>query len=82
MPLFPILNSQFLAMHIPDGFLSFPVLSVTWLFAIGLITIALKQVESDYQDRAVPLMGVCGAFIFAAQMINFPIPGGTLGTRH
>ncbi len=77
--LFPIPDSQFLAMHIPDGFLSLPVITVTWLFAIVLITIALKQVESEYQDRAVPLMGVCAAFIFAAQMINFPIPGGTSG---
>ena len=77
--LFPIPDSQFLAMHIPDGFLSLPVITMTWLFAIILITIALKQVESEYQDRAVPLMGVCGAFIFAAQMINFPIPGGTSG---
>jgi cobalt/nickel transport system permease protein len=79
MPQFSILNSAFLAMHIPDGFLSLPVLGVTWIGAIGLIAISLKQVESDYQDRAVPLMGVCGAFIFAAQMINFPIPGGTSG---
>lgn len=74
-----LFSSAFLAMHIPDGFLSLPVLGVTWIGAIGLIAIALKQVESDYQDRAVPLMGVCGAFIFAAQMINFPIPGGTSG---
>ena len=79
MPQFSILNSAFLAMHIPDGFLSLPILGVTWIGAIGLIAIALKQVESDYQDRAVPLMGVCAAFIFAAQMINFPIPGGTSG---
>ena len=77
--LFPISDSQFLAMHIPDGFLSLPVITMTWLFAIVLITIALRQVESEYQDRAVPLMGVCAAFIFAAQMINFPIPGGTSG---
>jgi cobalt/nickel transport system permease protein len=68
-----------LAMHIPDGFLNFPVLLVTWVLAIGLIAISLKQAQADYQERAVPLMGVCAAFIFAAQMINFPIPGGTSG---
>ncbi len=66
-------------MHIPDGFLSFPVMTAAWIFAIGLLAISLKKVEADYQDRAVPLMGVCAAFIFAAQMINFPIPGGTSG---
>ncbi|MBD2002797.1 MULTISPECIES: energy-coupling factor ABC transporter permease [Cyanophyceae] len=68
-----------LALHIPDGFLTLPVILVTWLLAIGLIAIALNRVQADYKERAVPLMGVCGAFIFAAQMINFPIPGGTSG---
>lgn len=68
-----------LAMHIADGYLSGPVLSITWLIAIGFIALALNRVKAEYQDRAVPLMGVCAAFIFAAQMINFPIPGGTSG---
>jgi cobalt/nickel transport system permease protein len=68
-----------LAMHIPDGFLNLPVTVVTWAIAIALIAICLKQVQSEYQERTVPLMGVCAAFIFAAQMINFPIPGGTSG---
>lgn len=68
-----------LAMHIPDGFLNLPVSLVTWVIAIALIALSLKRVQTEYQDRAVPLMGVCAAFIFAAQMINFPIPGGTSG---
>lgn len=68
-----------LAMHVPDGFLSLPVMLVTWVIAIGLIAISLKRAQAEYQERTVPLMGVCAAFIFAAQMINFPIPGGTSG---
>lgn len=68
-----------LAMHVPDGFLNLPVTLMTWVFAIALIAISLKQVQADYQEQAVPLMGVCAAFIFAAQMINFPILGGTSG---
>lgn len=68
-----------LAMHVPDGFLSPPILIVTWAIAIALIAMSLKQAQAKYQERAVPLMGVCAAFIFAAQMINFPIPGGTSG---
>ena len=68
-----------LAMHIPDGFLNLPVIVVTWVIAIGLIALALNKVQTEYQEKAVPLMGVCAAFIFAAQMINFPIPGGTSG---
>ncbi len=75
--LFPL--SLPIALHIPDGFLSLPVSAVCWVIAIGLITVALGKVKTEYQERAVPLMGVCAAFIFAAQMINFPIPGGTSG---
>lgn len=73
------LISPYLAMHIPDGFLSLPVSLVTWIVAIALIAVSLNRVQSEYQERTVPLMGVCAAFIFAAQMINFPIPGGTSG---
>ena len=68
-----------LAMHVPDGFLSLPVIGVTWILAIALIAMCLKRAQFEYQERTVPLMGVCAAFIFAAQMINFPIPGGTSG---
>ncbi|MDY6785248.1 MAG: energy-coupling factor ABC transporter permease [Cyanobacteriota bacterium] len=68
-----------LALHIPDGFLNLPVSLSAWAIAIALIALALNKVQAEYQERAVPLMGVCGAFIFAAQMINFPIPGGTSG---
>jgi cobalt/nickel transport system permease protein len=68
-----------LALHIPDGFLSLPVSLVCWILAIALIALCLNRVQAQYQEKAVPLMGVCAAFIFAAQMINFPIPGGTSG---
>lgn len=68
-----------LALHIPDGFLSLPVSLVCWILAITLIFLCLNRVQAQYQEKAVPLMGVCAAFIFAAQMINFPIPGGTSG---
>jgi cobalt/nickel transport system permease protein len=73
------LSPLHMALHIPDGFLSLPVSLVTWVIAIALIAICLNRVQAEYQDRTVPLMGVCAAFIFAAQMINFPIPGGTSG---
>lgn len=68
-----------LGLHIPDGFLSLPISLITWAIAIGLIAVSLKKVQVEYKERTVPLMGVCAAFIFAAQMINFPIPGGTSG---
>lgn len=68
-----------LALHIPDGFLSLPVSLYAGAIAVILIAIALNRVQAEYQERAVPLMGVCAAFIFAVQMVNFPIPGGTSG---
>lgn len=74
-----LFTPTYLGMHIPDGFLSWPVILLTWGITIGFLAIALKKVQRTYQDRLVPLMGVCAAFIFAAQMINFPIPGGTSG---
>ncbi len=74
-----IMFTPYLALHIPDGFLSLPVSLFTWIASLVLITLSLKRVEAEYQERAVPLMGVSAAFIFAAQMINFPIPGGTSG---
>jgi cobalt/nickel transport system permease protein len=77
--LFSGLRVPCLGLHIPDGFLNLPTSLVTWIVAIALIAVSLQQVQSTYQDRMVPLMGVCAAFIFAAQMINFPIPGGTSG---
>jgi cobalt/nickel transport system permease protein len=70
---------SYLALHIPDGFLSPSVSLFTWVVSVALIAGALNRVQAEFKDRTVPLMGVCAAFIFAAQMINFPIPGGTSG---
>jgi cobalt/nickel transport system permease protein len=75
----PLAFQPHLALHIPDGFLSLPVSLVCWVIAIAFVAVALNRVNLEYQERTVPLMGVCAAFIFAAQMINFPIPGGTSG---
>lgn len=71
--------ASYLAMHIPDGFLSVPVSLFGWALAIGLIAIALGQTKKVLGERQVPLMGILAAFIFAAQMINFPVAGGTSG---
>ncbi len=56
-----------LALHIPDGFLNLPVMFVTSVAALGLIALALNRVQAEYQEKAVPLMGVCAAFVFAAK---------------
>ena len=60
-------------MHIPDGFLEAGTWAPAWLLSIGGIRYSLKKTAPVLQDRMVPLMGVMSAFIFAAQMVNFPI---------
>lgn len=66
-------------MHIPDGFLSVLVSIVLWLLSIIVISVALKKVGQDLGERQVPVMGVLAAAIFAGQMLNFTVIGGTSG---
>jgi cobalt/nickel transport system permease protein len=66
-------------MHIPDGFLSILVSIVMWIVSLVLIGLALKNVKNELGDREVPLMGVLAAAIFAGQMLNFSVTGGTSG---
>ena len=67
------------ALHIPDGFVSAPVAAAGWAAAAGAIAIASRRAERGLDERAAPLMGVMAAFVFAAQMVNFPVAGGTSG---
>lgn len=66
-------------MHIPDGFLAARVWAPLWIAAGGGLWYCIRRVSAELKDRAVPLMGVMAAFIFAAQMLNFPVAGGTSG---
>jgi cobalt/nickel transport system permease protein len=66
-------------MHIPDGFLSAPVAILLWLVAIVGVGYALFRVNRDVDERRVPMMGVMAAAIFAGQMLNFSVTGGTSG---
>ena len=66
-------------MHIPDGFLSILVSLLLWLITILVVGYALKRVSADLGERQVPLMGVLAAAIFAGQMLNFTVIGGTSG---
>ena len=61
-------------MHMADALISPAVGGVMWAATAGLISYSAKKVKEEADDRKVPLMGVLGAFIFAAQMINFSIP--------
>src|SRR5512136_2236954 len=66
-------------MHIPDGFLSIYVAIVFWIVSLVLVVYALKRVNQDLGEKQVPLMGVLAAAIFAGQMLNFAVAGGTSG---
>ena len=66
-------------MHIPDGFLTSATWVPAWLLSIGGIGYSLKKASQTLQERMIPLMGVMSAFIFAAQMVNFPVMSGTSG---
>jgi cobalt/nickel transport system permease protein len=79
-PIIPTaLDSVELALHIPDGFLSLAISVIFWLVTIALLAIATRRTQNELGERQIPLMGIMAAFIFAAQMINFPVAGGTSG---
>ena len=66
-------------MHIPDGFIDGTVALATGAVALGAVTVAVRRESAELGERSVPLLGVTAAFLFAAQMINFPVAGGTSG---
>lgn len=66
-------------MHIPDGFLDAKTALVTATLSAGGLAYALREVRAELPPRKVPLLGLSAAFLFAAQMVNFPVAGGTSG---
>lgn len=66
-------------MHIPDGFLNMTTVAATGVASAGGLGVAVKMVANKIGEKQVPLMGMLAAFIFAAQMLNFPVAGGTSG---
>ena len=66
-------------LHAPDGFVTLPIALVMWMVTAAVVGYAVYRTNRDLDERAVPLLGVMAAFIFAAQMFNFPVVGGTSG---
>ena len=66
-------------MHIPDGFINPEIAIVMFIVAIGFLVIAWKKVRQTYSSSFASVIGISSAFIFAAQMINYPIALGTSG---
>ncbi len=66
-------------MHVPDGFLDAPTSLVTAGVAAASVAIALRGARREVDDRIAPLAGLVATFVFATQMLNFPVAGGTSG---
>ena len=66
-------------MHIPDGFLDGSVAAATAVPAVAAVAYGVRRAGRTLDDSRVPLLGVTAAFIFAVQMLNFPVAGGTSG---
>lgn len=66
-------------LHIPDGFLNIGISLIFWILTIIFVGLAISRTNKHMGEKQIPLMGVMAAFIFAAQMINFPVAGGTSG---
>jgi cobalt/nickel transport system permease protein len=67
------------AMHIPDGFVSGSVNAAGYAVSGCVVGLALARANKSLEDHQVPLLGVTAAFVFAAQMVNFPVAAGTSG---
>lgn len=66
-------------LHIPDGFLSLMISLGCWVITAVFLFFAVRKAQESFDERLVPLAGIMAAFIFAGQMINFPVAGGTSG---
>ncbi len=64
-------------MHIPDGFLDPWIAGLFWLGSGVAIGLAVRRARGELGDERTPLLGIVAAAVFAAQMLNWPIPGGT-----
>jgi len=66
-------------MHVPDGFLDAPTSIATGVVAAGAIGLAVRRASAELNERTIPLAGLTSAFVFATQMLNFPVGVGTSG---
>jgi cobalamin biosynthesis protein CbiM len=66
-------------MHIPDGFIDIPTSAAFGTLALAGTAVALKKAKTEVDDRTAPMAGLTAVFIFAVQMLNFPVAAGTSG---
>lgn len=66
-------------MHVPDGFLDAPTSVATGAVAAAAVAVSLRGARRELDERTAPMAGLVATFVFAAQMINFPVGAGTSG---
>lgn len=66
-------------MHVPDGFLDVPTSAATAVVAAAGVAVALRGARRELDDRTAPMAGLVATFVFAGQMLNFPVGAGTSG---
>ncbi|WP_418957521.1 energy-coupling factor ABC transporter permease [Streptomyces tritici] len=66
-------------MHVPDGFINAPVSAAAGVVAAGAVAVGLRGARRELDERTAPLAGLVAAFVFAVQMLNFPVAAGTSG---
>ncbi|WP_328790119.1 MULTISPECIES: energy-coupling factor ABC transporter permease [unclassified Streptomyces] len=66
-------------MHVPDGFINAPVSVAAGVVAAAAVAVSLRGARRELDERTAPLAGLVAAFIFAVQMLNFPVAAGTSG---
>ncbi len=66
-------------MHVPDGFLDAPTSAATAVVAVGAVAVCVRGARRELDERTAPMAGLVAAFVFAVQMLNFPLGAGTSG---
>lgn len=67
------------AMHIPDGFINAPLSALAWAIAVAGIAVCIWGARRQLDEKTAPLAGLVAVFVFAMQMLNFPVAAGTSG---
>lgn len=66
-------------MHVPDGFIDLPTSAGAAVIAAGAVAVSLRGARRELDERMAPLAGLVAVFVFAAQLMNFPVASGTSG---
>ncbi len=70
-------SNEAIILHIPDGFLTILISVIMWAITLVILAFTFWRLGKDFNEKQIPLMATLTAMFFAAQMMNYPIVGGT-----